>query len=206
MYLFHLCCIRILHLCLTDLNHPHHKTQEELRQELLQIEEAKQNLARFSVLYEKYFRSIFVFVYHRTQQEELTADITQVVFMKAIANLQRYTFKGVPFSSWLFSIAVNEVNMYFRKTKRERAVSLQHEDLGRIIEEMDDGDSQEKEKLLLKAMEKLKEDEVEIIQLRFFEKRSFAEVGEILGITENNAKVRTYRVLDKLKVFMSPKK
>jgi RNA polymerase sigma-70 factor (ECF subfamily) len=36
--------------------------------------------------------------------------------------------------------------------------------------------------------------------LRFFDDKSFAEIAGILEITENNAKVKTYRVLDKLKL------
>jgi RNA polymerase sigma-70 factor (ECF subfamily) len=35
--------------------------------------------------------------------------------------------------------------------------------------------------------------------MRFFEQRPFKEVADILGITESNAKVRTYRVLERLK-------
>ena len=35
--------------------------------------------------------------------------------------------------------------------------------------------------------------------MRFFEKRSFREMGEILDLTENNAKVKTFRALVKLK-------
>ncbi|MEO1712127.1 MAG: sigma factor-like helix-turn-helix DNA-binding protein [Bacteroidota bacterium] len=35
--------------------------------------------------------------------------------------------------------------------------------------------------------------------MRFFEKRPFKEIADILGITESNAKVRTYRILDRLK-------
>ena len=38
-----------------------------------------------------------------------------------------------------------------------------------------------------------------LIEMRFFEKRSFREIGEILEITENNAKVKTFRALEKLK-------
>jgi RNA polymerase sigma-70 factor (ECF subfamily) len=38
-----------------------------------------------------------------------------------------------------------------------------------------------------------------MIEWRFFEKRSFREIGDILGITENNAKVRGHRSLEKLK-------
>jgi len=38
-----------------------------------------------------------------------------------------------------------------------------------------------------------------MIELRIFESRPFKEIGEILSITENNAKVRFYRIIDKLK-------
>ena len=40
--------------------------------------------------------------------------------------------------------------------------------------------------------------------MRFFEKRSFKEIAEILDITENNAKVKLYRALDKLKAIFKP--
>ena len=39
-----------------------------------------------------------------------------------------------------------------------------------------------------------------LIEMRFFEQRAFKEIAEILEITENNAKVKTYRALDRLKV------
>jgi RNA polymerase sigma-70 factor (ECF subfamily) len=51
----------------------------------------------------------------------------------------------------------------------------------------------------------LKEDELQLIQLRFFEGLSFKEIGDILEVTENNAKVKTYRTLEKLKnKFIKP--
>ena len=40
-----------------------------------------------------------------------------------------------------------------------------------------------------------------LIELRFFEERPFSEVAEIIGITENNAKVKTYRAIDRLKII-----
>ena len=43
---------------------------------------------------------------------------------------------------------------------------------------------------------------MQMIEMRFFEKRPFAEIGQILGITENHAKVKTYRLLDKLKALI----
>jgi RNA polymerase sigma-70 factor (ECF subfamily) len=49
-------------------------------------------------------------------------------------------------------------------------------------------------------------DAMTIIDLRYFEKKSFKEIGIELDITDLNAKIRTYRALDKLKkVFNSTK-
>ncbi|NJM24973.1 MAG: sigma-70 family RNA polymerase sigma factor [Bacteroidia bacterium] len=48
-------------------------------------------------------------------------------------------------------------------------------------------------------LEKLKPEELQLIELRYMESRPFKEVADILGISENYAKVRTYRVLDKMK-------
>ncbi len=181
----------------------YHKTETDLRAELELVEAAKSDPARFGVLYEKYYRQVFVFVFRRTGHEEHTSDIVANTFLKAMVALPKYTFKGVPFSAWLFRIAVNEVNMFFRKTKRERVVSLDKSDLGAMIAESGETDSEENQKLLLKVLGILPAEDMQVIELRFFEKRPFAEVGEILGITENNAKVRTYRILDKLKQLLT---
>jgi RNA polymerase sigma-70 factor (ECF subfamily) len=58
------------------------------------------------------------------------------------------------------------------------------------------------QKLLMLALSKLLENEMQLIELRFFEERSFAEVGAIAGITENHAKVKVYRILSKLKLLL----
>ena len=41
-----------------------------------------------------------------------------------------------------------------------------------------------------------------IIELRFFEEHDFKTIGDIMGVTENNAKVRMHRTLKKLKKLM----
>jgi RNA polymerase sigma-70 factor (ECF subfamily) len=183
----------------------HHKTKEELTAELAEIEAAKADPDRFGVLYERYYRSIFVFIFRRTGEEDLTADLTQHVFMKAMINIQRYEFKGVPFSAWLFRIALNEINMYFRKTGKERVVSLRKENIAHLMAEAKEDDSEDNQKMLLAAMGTLKEEEIQLVELRFFEDRPFSEIGALCGITENNAKVRLYRILDKLKGLLKGK-
>ncbi len=172
----------------------------------MQVEKAKKDPAAFGALYEKYYRHIFVFVYRRTGKEELTADLVSQIFVKAMVNIQKYEFKGLPFSSWLFRIAHNEIISFYRKSDRERVVSLEQVNLAAIISEIKEEEKTEDETILLQSIPELDEDAVHLIELRYFEQRPFNEVGEILGITENNAKVKLYRILDKLKEIILKKK
>jgi RNA polymerase sigma-70 factor (ECF subfamily) len=183
----------------------HHKNYTDLDLEMQQVEAAKLNPAQFDVLYEKYYKSIFVFIYRRTGNEDVSADITSQVFLKALINIKKYVFKGVPFSAWLFRIAFNEINMYFRKSNAHRIVSLEQKSISQIVMEVQEEDNTNGQQRMMTALKKLDRDDIQLIELRFFEKRSFAEVGEIIGITENNAKVKVYRILDKLKKVLKTK-
>ena len=55
------------------------------------------------------------------------------------------------------------------------------------------------QELLIEAMNELQDKDMEIIDLRYFEKLSFIEIGNILGITDNNAKIRLYRSVERLR-------
>ena len=175
--------------------------------EILLIQKAQQDPAAFRPLYEKHFRRIFVFVLHRVGEKQLCSDITSQVFLKALLNIKKYKHSGVPFSAWLYRIALNETYDYLRKMNRYRHVSIDDAGIEKLHEELTAEtrlfDLEEK---LPSILEKLTPEEVHLLELRFFEQRPFKEVGEILGITENYAKVRVYRLLDKMKVlFVSVK-
>jgi RNA polymerase sigma-70 factor (ECF subfamily) len=105
---------------------------------------------------------------------------------------------GFPFSSWLYRIAINEINMFYRRSKKSRVISLNERGLKNIASESSDVDT-EALMALKRSLLHLSPDELFLIELRFFEDKAFAEIGEILDITEANAKVRTYRALDKLR-------
>lgn len=164
------------------------------------IQDAKSDPEAFRILYERYFTAIFRFVLNRVGERETTADITSQVFLNAMQNLHQFKFKGFPFSSWLYRIAANECNNYFRKTSRSRVVVLEEAHAQVLYEEMfgNEALADLKAKLPL-ILEKLSLEEIQFIELRFFEDRPFKEVAEIIGVSENNAKVRTYRVLDKMR-------
>jgi RNA polymerase sigma-70 factor (ECF subfamily) len=117
--------------------------------------------------------------------------------------LPKYEYRGIPFSSWLFRIAKSELYQSFRDKKAQRTVSIDSMQLGRVMEEFQLDESEHKREILLKVLPMLKDSQLQLIEMRFFEKRSFREMGEILDLTENNAKVKTFRALVKLKELYS---
>jgi RNA polymerase sigma-70 factor, ECF subfamily len=171
------------------------------------IRKSIENPESFKPLYETYFKRIFLFVFHRVTDKELAADITQQVFLKALSNIHKYQFRGLPFSSWLFRIAVNQCNDFFRKNKKMRTVVLEDPHIRELYDELTADQSWEEwERKLPGVLEQLTEDDLQLIELRYFEQRPFKEVSEIMGLTESNTKVRTYRILDRMKkIFLQQK-
>lgn len=181
----------------------HHVNDQQLLLEEKQILAAQTNPQKFGVLYEKYFDGIFKCVYHRMDDMENSRDLTQQIFIKALKNIHSFKPQGLPFSSWLYRIAINEVNQYYRDSKKNITVNIDSNRVYDLIDTLEEDSLEQYHDQLIKEMGYLPEEEIQLLQLRFFEKRSFREIGEIISITENNAKVRTYRLLEKLKASIT---
>lgn len=182
-----------------NFNPRYHHTATQLLDEQVIIEAAKQNPQRFGPIYDKYYKQIFGYVYQRMDCKDTAFDVTAQVFLKALTNLNRYEYKGVPFASWLFRIAHSEVMQLFRDQKNKRAINADVGDLKNIYEEVQEPFFEEYLPALQQMIKQLPEEDLQLIEMRFFEQRPFKEIAEILSITENNAKVRMYRVLERLK-------
>jgi len=180
-------------------NFAYHQSGLVLQEELIIIEKAKLNPQFFAPIYEKYHNSIFRYVHKRVDEAEIANDITSCVFVKALSALNKYEFRGVPFSSWLFRIAKSELYQSFRDKKANRTVNIDSVTIVKMVDEFCDDNKEENRQELLKNLSLLKEKELQLIELRFFEKKSFKEIGNILGLTENNVKVKTFRAISKLR-------
>lgn len=181
------------------INFAYHQSGLVLQEELTLIEKAKMNPQFFAPIYNKYHEAIFRYIFKRVDEEEAAYDITSNVFLKALGALNKFEFRGVPFSSWLFRIAKSELYQSFRDKKANRTINIDLVTIVQIVDEICDDQTEENRQKLLKSLTLLKENELQLIEMRFFEKRSFREIGEILSLTENNAKVKTFRALAKLK-------
>jgi RNA polymerase sigma-70 factor (ECF subfamily) len=174
-------------------------SEAEIQQEYSILERSRKNPKAFGELYEKYFDRIFNFVFRQTDDEELTADLCSQTFLIALKNLERYEFRGVPFSAWLYKIASNEVNKHYRKQKGNKVFSIEEVRIRELIEQGNDISDEESIQRLMNYLRELPTEMLQVLELRFFEDKDFKEIAFILDITESGAKMRTYRALDRLR-------
>ncbi len=177
---------------------------KEPHQEQAQILAAQADPRRFAPLYDLYFPHIFRFILRRIRRHDLTSDLTQETFLKAMLALPRYQDRGLPFRAWLYRIALNEMRMHWRK-KKEVLIEMSYLEVRGLSEEMGLSMQEEEMRLLGQALGRLHPDRARLIQLRYMDGMTFLELGQILGIAEEAAKMRTHRVLATLRTYLAPR-
>lgn len=187
-------------------NSRYHQTNLQLINENNIVEQAKKDARKFEVLYNKYFEQIFRYVYQRMDSIDTAKDVTSQVFYKALTKIHTYEFRGVPFSSWLYRIAMSEVYQWFKNNRANRTINMDSQGIFNLIKDneeegniFDDDENKVLKQALIQAIAELPETDLLIIEMRYFEQRSYKEIGEILNIKENNAKVKAYRIVGKLR-------
>ncbi len=178
------------------------------------IERAKHDPVAFGELFEKYYDPIYRYILHRTADIDLAKDITSETFEIVINKLWTFKWKNIPFSAWLFRIASNAVNGYFRKNKRrpqkdlEEFVEILSQESDAADFELNEYESELAQKKLFlelhKSINKLKPNYQEVIVLRYFEKKSIREISVIIGKSEGTVKSLIHRAQDYLVRYINP--
>lgn len=154
--------------------------------------------AEFEAIYTKHFDGIYRFLSKLCPNPDLCEEMTQETFYQAYISLHRYNGKCEMFT-WLAAIAKNTYFKYLRKNK------ITHLDLELAV--MPD-EEHSPEYLLEKRLEaaqvreavrKLPPKYRDVVILRIYADRPFAEVARLLGITENSAKVMFHRAKEILR-------
>jgi RNA polymerase sigma-70 factor (ECF subfamily) len=116
-----------------------------------------------------------------------------------MSGLAHYKIMGFPFSSWLYKIARNEINLHYRTLKKERKFYINMSKGDELISDFSTEEPLNPELYLKPLLESLSVSEIEILEMRYFEKISFKEIAAIINISEENAKVKVHRILKKLR-------
>jgi RNA polymerase sigma factor (sigma-70 family) len=148
---------------------------------------------------------VFNYLLKSTKDETLTEHLLSITFEKAFFKIDTYKDTGNKFSTWLIAIAKNSLTDYYRRKKETLIVELTEEDL--IISDFRDGSNTieeeliqaEKSEKLSKLLNKLNEKEKEIINLRFYEDKSYKEISKELNITLDIVRIRLYRTIRELR-------
>lgn len=161
------------------------------------IERAKEDKEAFGQLYELYVDRIYNYVYYRTGNVADAEDLTAKIFVRAMKHIPRYKDKGVPFSAWLYRIAHNLVANWHRDNSRRQMVALDDITHWHVGDESPEFATQlmEDKSALLAAIRRLPADRQELLILKFVERLSNAEIGNIMGRSEGAIKSLYHRTL-----------
>ena len=155
--------------------------------------------AAFGAIYERYYNGVYKYIYYRVGDQGLAEDLTMEVFVKALEAIEGFTFRGVPFSAWLYRIASNLVIDHFRRQPGQPALSLE-EKLVATSEHpaMVALESEFTHQALRRALAELTDDQQQVILLKFVDGLSNHEVAQALGKTEGAIKSLQHRALASL--------
>ena len=160
----------------------------------------------FGELYERYVEKIYNYIYYRTGNHHDAEDISARVFFRAMAHIESYTERGVPFQAWLYRIAHNLVANWHRDRGRRKVIPLDEYIASSLKSEAPDKEAEDNEEreVLLAAIRRLPEERQQLLLLKFVEHLSNAEIGEIMGRTEGAIKSLYHRTLTSLRDELQP--
>ena len=170
----------------------------------LDEKETKEDLYKekdFTYIFETYYKRVYNFIYYRVGHQYTTEDLTSQVFEKVMIKISTYDENKSPFEVWLFAIARNIVNDYFRSQKKHKFLSIDtiKELVSKKKTPEDVVEIAETNGKLLKALNTLDKRERNIVALKFGADLKNVEIAEILDLTESNIGVILYRTMKKLK-------
>jgi len=173
------------------------------------INRIKNNPDVFSELFKLYYNPIFGYILRRTGDFDDTADIAANTFFNAFIHINNFSYKGISVKVWLYRIATNEVNQYFRNKQKLNSLfeRIDVADKDSFTNYLNDDRKEmemelQKHDQFLTVLDSLKTLPVkyqEVISLRYFEGKDNKEISDILNINEGTLKSLLSRGLEKLR-------
>ena len=158
------------------------------------VEAVQGDPARFVEIYDRYFHRVWAYVIRRTGNHADAEDVTSEVFRKALEHLPRYQSRGTPFVAWLLRIAANALATRWQRATREASEPSEY-----FAEIAETNGELERRAMLFELVARLPHVQRMVIELRFVEGLSLAEVAARLGKSEGAVKQLQRRAIEQLK-------
>ena len=158
------------------------------------------DLDKMGLLFERYHRPLFTFLYHMTGRDDACQDMVQNVFYRMLKYRHTFTGEG-EFKTWMYHLARNVLNDHFKQNK-----SANHYDVHELADKLSGGimadaefETRQDIEIIQEAMKTLSPEHREILVLSRFQELKYEEIAGILNINVGAVKVRVHRALGELK-------
>ncbi len=161
----------------------------------------------FGRLYDSFAQRIFKYIRLKVQVREQAEDILQEVFIKAFKGLNGLSMEGLNFSAWLYKIAGNAINDYFRKKYRTPDITPIDEnfDIADSFSLQEDLEIKSSAEEAHRAFNEISPLCRQVLELRYVQGLSLNEVAKILGKTNLAVRLLQFRGLRQVRVILSDK-
>lgn len=151
-------------------------------------------------LYKDYKNKVFGYIFNRIRNHADAEDLTSEVFTKVVSHFDSFDPEKASPSTWIFVITRNTLIEHFRKQRvtediEELQIPVEDEPVDKLVME-------ERQEILAKALMELPEKMRDIIVARYYHGFRFAKIGEMMDMSEVNARVTHQRALAKLKEIL----
>jgi RNA polymerase sigma-70 factor (ECF subfamily) len=160
----------------------------------------------FEEVYDKYFARIYNYIRYRVLARDAADDLVAVVFEKVLGKFDSFDPARAPLEPWLFAIARNTLNDYFRRRKILAWLPLGDREESLASGESVEGAAQKSEEnaRLLAALAKLSGQERELIAMKFTLGQTNREIAAQTSLGESNVGIILFRAMKKLKAELGP--
>ena len=148
---------------------------------------------QFEAIYEAYWDKVFRICIGYTGNQADAKDLSQEAFINIWKSFSSFRNESA-LSTWIFRVTTNVCLRYIEKHKRKDSVEL-----ARLPEEVEDSVIKDKVSFLHQCISELPELDRLIISMELEDMKQ-AEIAEIIGITDENVRVRIHRIKKKLAV------
>ncbi len=164
------------------------------------------DVTAFGELYRLYAENIYRYFFYRVREDSEAQDLTAQVFLNAWKGIRRYQPADIPFLVWLYAIARNLLLNYNRKIRVRGHYEAPGETGAELAADSSTGNDplraalrQSENEALVRAFERLNEEQQQVIYYRFVENWSHAEVARALRKSEGAVRQLQLRALDSLR-------
>ncbi len=159
------------------------------------------NMNAFAELVNRYKDLVFTLSLKVLQNREEAEEAAQDTFVKIFKSLNK--FKGESkFSTWIYKITYNNCLDRLKKQKRNRPVIAINEftenEVKSLMNVLDAIEENERKQMIKSCLDLLPPEESFLLTLYYFDENSLREISTIMGINENNIKIKLFRSRKKL--------